>query len=254
VKSAIAGELKLRYQPVATIFTDEKPEGALQYREGERGCVIAMLTAASEGETVVFDRNTTGCRGGTAGLCYGSDYGSFPGGFEYFLSTGRGEGYPEGEGYKKSPELVRTLLDALLITAVPFVYRVLMPLSKVDPDRDRPELVTFYANPDQLSALVVLANYGRASNDNVIIPFGAGCQTTCLIPYHEAQRELPRAVVGVTDISARPQVDPNVLSFTVPFKMFEEMEGNVRGSFLDRKAWKKVVERIPDPATPNSRG
>jgi hypothetical protein len=255
MESVIAIELKLRYQPVATMFTDEKPEGAIQFKEGAQGgCVIAMLTAASKGKTAVFDRNSTGCRGGVSGLCFGSGFSKTPGGFEYFLSTGRGEGYPEGEGYKKSPELVGTFLDALNMTDLPFAYRVFMPLGEVGPESDKPGLVTFYANPDQLSALVVLANYGRAGNDNVIIPFGAGCHSTCLIPYHEAQKELPRAVVGITDISARPRVDADILSFTVPFKMFQEMEHNVRGSFLDRKAWKKVAERIPDPVAPEREG
>ncbi len=250
MESVVARELKLRYQPVATMFTDEKPEGAVQFKEGARSCVIAMLTAAGKGKTAVFDRDTIGCRGGSVGLCFGNEFGKFRGGFEYFLSTGRGEGYPEGEGYKKSPELVSTFLDALDMVDLPYTYRVFTPLSKVDLDTAKPDLVTFYANPDQLSALVVLANYGRAGNDNVIIPFGAGCHTICLIPYQESQKELPRAVVGITDISARPRVDWDILSFTVPFRMFEEMEGNVRGSFLDRKAWKKVVQRIPDPVAP----
>jgi uncharacterized protein (DUF169 family) len=90
VESIIARELKLRYQPVATLFTDEKPEGALQFKEGVRGCSIAMLTAAAKGKTAVFDRKTTGCMGGRNGLCFGRDYSHLPGGFDYFLSTGRG--------------------------------------------------------------------------------------------------------------------------------------------------------------------
>ena len=131
MESVVARELKLRYQPVATMFTDEKPEGAVQFKEGARSCVIAMLTAAGKGKTVVFDRNTIGCRGGSIGLCFGNEFSKFRGGFEYFLSTGRGEGYPEGEGYKKSPELVSTFLDALDMVDLPYTYRVFTPLSKV---------------------------------------------------------------------------------------------------------------------------
>ena len=251
MESRLAKELKLRLQPVAIIFTDEKPEGALQYDKDTRGCVIAMLTAASEGKVVVFDRETTGCRGGKAGLGFGSDYGSFSGGFEYFLSTGRGPGYPEGEGYKKTPELAKavkvTAEENLKRTQGRYTYVVFKPLAQLDPTRETPQLVTFYANPDQLSALVVLANYDRPSNDNVILPFAAGCQQVCMLPYQESFREQPRAVVGITDISARPRVDADILSFTVPFKRFAEMEANIPGSFLERKAWQKVVSRIPDP-------
>ena len=74
MQSRIARELKLRYQPVATTFTDDKPEHAQQFEPGTRGCVISMLSAAAiEGKTAVFDRQTTGCPGGIAGLCFGGE-------------------------------------------------------------------------------------------------------------------------------------------------------------------------------------
>jgi hypothetical protein len=94
-----------------------------------------------------------------------------------------------------------------------------------------------------LSALVVLANYAREANDNVIAPFGAGCHSVCIFPYREAGAENPRAIIGLTDVSARKQVDKDILSFTVPYKMFLEMESNVKGSFLENEEWLKVQER-----------
>lgn len=103
----------------------------------------------------------------------------------------------------------------------------------------------FYANPDQLTALVVLANYGRPGHDSVIAPFAAGCQTTCLFSWSEASKEHPRAVIGMTDVSVRPHIDADLLSFSVPYAMFREMEDNVPGSFLDKHEWKKIAERIP---------
>jgi len=109
MKSEIAERLKLRYAPVAILFGGEKPAGALEFVDGRRGCVAAMLTAAAKGREAVFSRSSCGCPGGMVGLGFGNSHSKFPGGFEYFLSTGRGEGYPEGEGYKKTPELVNTL-------------------------------------------------------------------------------------------------------------------------------------------------
>lgn len=247
MESRIARELKLRFQPVAILFTDDKPEGALQFKEGAWGCAVAMLTAASSGKTAVFDRSTTGCKGAVTGLCLGSAYDSIPGGIEYFLSTGRGEGYPEGEAYKKTPELAEAYVKQVPIADIPFTYVVFKPLNKVDIEAEKPRLVCIYANPDQLSALTVLANYGRQSNDNVILRFGSACSTICLLPYRESESEHPRAVVGITDVSARPFVDPEILSFTVPFAMFQEMEADVPGSFLEKEAWAKVRRRIPDP-------
>lgn len=246
MQSRIAKELKLRYQPVAVIFTDEKPDGALQYQTGRWGCVISMLTAAAKGKTACFDRDTCGCMGGQVGLGFGDAYDQFPGGIENFLSTGKGEGFREGEAYWKTPELARAFVDRLPITDIPFKYVIFKPLNEVDAALETPQLVVFFVIPDQLSALVVLANYGRAE-DAVTIPMGAACHTICLMPYHQSKQQTPKAVVGSLDISARPYVDPGTVTFTMPFAMFVEMEENVPGSFLEKEAWAKVRERIPDP-------
>lgn len=247
MRSAIADELKLRYKPVALLFADEKPAGALEFREGKWGCVVAMFAAAARGKTTVFSKDTCGCPGGKIGLGFTDSYDHVPGGIEYFLSTGRGEGYPEGEAYLKTPELAKEFAEQLPRRCIPTEYVVVRPLDDIDPQTDKPELIVFFCEPDQLSALIVLANYGRSGGQNVIVPFGAGCHTVCLIPYDESLKDEPKAVIGVTDISARPMVDPDLLSFTVPFAMFREMESNVPGSFLEKEAWKKVRARIPEP-------
>ena len=244
MESVIARELKLRCRPVAIVFTDRKPDPALQFKKGRWACVISMLTAAAKGKTAVFDRETCGCGGGMIGLGLSDTFDHVPGGIEYFLSTGRGEGYREGEAFKKTPELARTFVDQLPTDNIPYDYVVFKPLGLVDAESERPEVVCFLCNADQVSALVVLANYGRPGGDNVIVPFGAGCHTICLLPYRESQQERPRAVVGLTDVAARPFVEADLLSFAVPFKMYQEMEANVPGSFLEKESWKKVSDRI----------
>lgn len=244
--SEIASRLKLRYSPVAIVLTDEKPANATEFTEGRWGCAVSLLTAAARGRQAVFSRRTFGCPGSIVGLGFGNSHQNFPGGFDYFLSTGRGEGYPEGEAYKKTPELVHTFQEVLPYRDISHQYISFQPLDTIDPKKEEPAIIVFYANPDQLSALVVLANYGRPYNDNVIIPFGAGCHSVCLIPLKEAEEPRPKAVVGMTDISARPYIDADLLSFSVPYAMFLEMEHNIPGSFLDKHAWQKVVGRIPD--------
>lgn len=246
MESRISRELKLRYQPIAVLFTNERPVNATQFLEGRRGCVVAMLNAAAKGRVAVFDRKTAGCIGGEVGLGFGNAYPKFPGGIEYFLSIGRGEGYPPGEGYKKTPQLAKQFVDKLPMTDIPYQYVAFKPLSSIDQDKETPKLIVFYANADQLSALVVLANFNRPTDDNVIMQFGAGCQTACLLPYKESQRELPKAVVGLIDITIRPLVDADILSFTVPYSMFKEMEENIDGSFIEKHLWHKIRKRIPE--------
>ncbi|MGE4344832.1 MAG: DUF169 domain-containing protein [Geoalkalibacter sp.] len=268
MESKIARSLNLKYHPVAILWSDDRPEKAMGFKQGKWGCVMWMLAAAAKGRTAAFDERTYGCWGGGVGLGFGNQYLNFPGGidcFYHFLSTGNEnwqegrdmaeklesaagkeflEKFRHGEGYMKSPELLKRFIDSLPIMEVPEKYVVFKPLTDLDPTREQPQVIVFLADPDQLSALVVLANYGRGDNLNVIAPFAAGCQQIGILPYREARSERPRAVIGLTDLSARKnlkkQLDRNVLSFSVPWRMFDEMEDNVEGSFLQRETWRAL--------------
>jgi uncharacterized protein (DUF169 family) len=268
MESKISEAMGMKYQPVAILWTDEAPGKAHQFKEGKWGCVMWLLSGAAKGKAAVFDEKTCGCWGGGVGLGFGNQYLSFPGGlecFHYFLSTGNDkwetgkevakkiekvvtgdfmEDFLHGEGYIKSPGLVNRFIQNMPIMTIPARYTVFKPLKDVDRVKERPQVIVFLANPDQLSGLVILANYARESNENVMIPFAAGCQNIGIFPYREARSGNPRAVIGLTDISAREnvrnQLGGDLFTFAVPWKMFEEMEGNVQGSFLERRTWKKL--------------
>lgn len=255
--SKLAGALRTKYAPVAVMLTDERPTEALQFKENIWGCVAAMLNGAARGKTVVFDRKTFGCQGGGVGLGFGDQYVNFPGGIENFLSTGNKDfcstdmgknivrnmpALEHGERYFKDPGTAKKFVDALPYKDVPAEYVVFKPLGQVA-ESEQPQSVVFLVNPDQLTALVVMSNYARGNGDNVLLRFGAGCHQIGLFPYQEAESETPRAVIGLTDISVRKQFDKDILSFTVPYKMFLEMESNVEGSFLENELWQKLLER-----------
>ena len=269
MESRIAESIDFRYGPVALILTDVKPEGARQFKEGKWGCVMFLLGAVARGETAVFDRKTSGCWGGGVGLGFGNQYKNFPGGEEcfcYFLSVGndewergrqagemvkpfmRSEAYDDflhGERYVQSPELVKRFVDALPIVDIPFEYVVFKPLKAVEASKEKPDIIVFLGDMDQISALTILANYHREDNENVIFPYAAGCQSIGIYPYQEAKSEKPRAVLGLSDISARVAIKrllkDDLMSFAVPFRLFQEMEENVPGSFLERNTWKDLM-------------
>lgn len=242
MKSRLIEKLNLLNEPVAIVLSNEKPEGALQGKEGCWSCIIPLFIAATKGKTAVFERKTTTCNGGKAGLGFGQ-FPNYPDGIEYFLSSGK-KGVFEGEGYKKDPELGKEFVECLPITEIPYQYIIFKPLSELDTTQEEATLISFYVNNDQLSALTVMANYDRPGIENVFLPFGSGCQSAFLLPYAETKKEYPRAVVGLIDITVRPMVDPNMLSFTMPYKMFETMEKNISGSFLEKELWNKVVGRM----------
>lgn len=256
MESKIANAIRMKYSPVAVVFTNEKPEGALEFTEGSRGCVSALMFSAAKGKTAVFSRKTYGCPGGGAGLGFGNPYKNFPGGIEYFLSTGNKEfcgseigknivkNMPmlvDGEGYQKTPEAAKKFIESLPLVDIPFEYVIYKPLENLSAN-EKPEIVVLLVNPDQLSALAVLANYSRGT-DNVITRFGAGCQQTGIMAYKECLSDNPKAIIGLTDISVRKIFDKDILSFAMPYKMYLEMEGDVDGSFLQKTEWTHILER-----------
>ena len=270
MESTIKSAIHLELEPVALIWADEKPEGALEFAPGKWGCVMFLLAAAAKGKTAVVSRETFGCWGGGVGLGFGHQYRNFPGGeacFCRFLSSGNAGSEPgetigremaasgatamadeflEGERYLKSPEVVAKFVAGLPIIDVPTRYVLMKPLRAVDFAQDDVRSITFLVNPDQLSALVVLANYEGEHNENVAIPFAAGCQSTGICTYRENGKEDPRAVVGLVDLSARKnlrrQLGGDAMSFSVTAEMFQRMERNVEGSFLERPTWKSLWE------------
>lgn len=270
MESTIAKAVGLKYNPVAVLLADEKPENALQFKKGRWGCVMFMFANAARGKTAAFDCETYGCWGGGVGLGFGNAYVHFPGGvdcFAHYLSSGniqweKGQevakalagaagkefmqNFLRGEGYVKTPKLVEQWLEELPMIEVRSRYVLFKPLAEVDLKVEKPETVVFVANPDQLSSLVILANYAREGMDNVIISWAAGCQTIGILPYREAKSTRPRAVVGLTDISARKYVRTllgfEYLSFAMPWELFEEMETNVEGSFLEKDTWQFLLQ------------
>jgi uncharacterized protein (DUF169 family) len=266
MRSMVAEAISMETEPVALVWTDKEPDEATRFKPQHWGCVVSLFAAAAtRGITGAFDRQTYGCWGGGVALGFGNQYENFPGGVEgfcRFLSTGNegseqgrpvgeqmkslgynrmAEDFLQGERYVKSPEVTQRFVQNLPIREISARYVVVKPLDQVDPDKEDVKNVTFFVDPDGLSALVTLANHERPDVENVIIPWVAGCQAMGILAYRELEREHPRALVGMMDVSARKNVRASLgehaISFTAPWPLFQEMELNVEGSFLQRPAW-----------------
>ncbi|MFH2118960.1 MAG: DUF169 domain-containing protein, partial [Pseudomonadota bacterium] len=79
MESRIAQAIETKHPPIALIWSDEKPEGALQFQEGRWGCVMWLAASAVKGRPAVCDAKTFGCFGGGVGMGFGEQYKSFPG-------------------------------------------------------------------------------------------------------------------------------------------------------------------------------
>ena len=247
----LATALNLTYPPVAILWSDTKPESAIQFSPGRWGCVMASFAAVAEkGKVAAFDRASYGCFGGGVGLGFGNCYEQFPGGaagFCGFLADGNGEEaadhcpptmrehFVNGERYRQSAGVVARWLEALPTVDIPAPYVVFKRLEDLA-GGETPQVVVLLADADQMSGLVVLANYRRSDSQGAIIPHGAGCQTIGIFAYAEAASEHPRAVVGLVDPSARAMVrrlGKGLVTVALPYALFQQLETDVPGSFLD---------------------
>lgn len=268
MESKLASALRLQYLPVGVLWSDEKPAEAVQFVPGRWGCVMASFGLTAErGRPAAFDRDTWGCWGGGVGLGFGNCYERFPGGLDGFcgfLSTGNGatehgravadacaawmrgplrEAFLHGERYRDAPGTVARWVADLPLRHVPTRYVVFQRLDRLGPG-ERPAVIVCLANADQMAALVVMANYARGGSENAIIPHAAGCQSIGIFAYREAASDRPRAVVGLTDPSARKvlrKLGKDLVTVALPLALFEEMERNVAGSFLEREPWTSLA-------------
>jgi len=225
--------------PIAFYYTDQAEAASNEPRLSTPRCVIAHLPKVRRGETLRFDADSIGCAGGRRYLGFAEEIRPD---FEYFLSCGI-PGQLEGERYKKSPQLVKELMQIAPKFAAPAKYAVFKRWDILD-EIEEPDVVIFFAQPDVLSGLFTLANFDEADPNGVFAPFSAGCGSIVQYPYLEKLSKRPRCVLGMFDVSARPYVHENVLTFSVPMNKFRRMIENMEESFLTGSAWQKVRMRM----------
>lgn len=225
--------------PITFYYTDEEGHAEMVEPPSEQRCLICDLSSIRNGKSLYFGVDSVGCGGGKRYLGFVRELRL---NFEYFLSCGI-PGKMEGERYKKSPELVKEVIKKLPQFEAPGKFIVFKRWDKLD-KADDPDVVIFFAPPDVLSGLFTLSNFDEVDPNGVFTPFGAGCGSIVQYPYLEKDSEHPRAVLGMFDVSARPCIPENVLTFSVPMNKFVRMIENMPESFLITSSWNKVNKRI----------
>ncbi len=225
--------------PLAFYYTDREDGVERVTTPSAHMCMIGVLARARKGMSLRFDADSIGCSGGKRYCGFKQEISPS---FEYFLSCGL-PGKFEGERYKKTPEIVREMLKIAPRFTAPAKYIVFKRFDKLE-DGDEPAAVIFFATADVLSGLFTLANFDEIEPNGVFCPFAAGCGSIVQHPFLENSSDRPRAVLGMFDISARPFVPKETLTFAVPMKKFLRMAGNMNESFLITHSWEKVKKRI----------
>ena len=217
------------FLPIAFEFTDHNQS---ETTEEHKHCIIKELNKVFEGKTMSFSIETLHCGGGKA-YC---GFTPVAPGIATFISTGK-------ELYKKSPEIATKFIQNAPIFKAPKPFITFKRFDKLS-ENDKPEAVIFFATPDELSGLFTWAGFDSDKADSVVTPFGSGCGLAVSHPYVEQQNNGYRCFLGMFDPSARPHVDSNKLSFSIPFNRFLQMTDEMESCFFITETWRNVQKRI----------
>jgi uncharacterized protein (DUF169 family) len=225
--------------PITFYFSEGTGNADKAKRPEGRSCLICELAKIRNGKSIYYTVDEIACGGAKRYLGYTD---SIRPNFEYFLSCGI-PGKMEGERYKISPELVletQKLQETLPTKGKNIIFKRWDNLE----ESDNPDAVIFFAKGEVLSGLFTLANFDQVDPNGVIAPFGAGCGSIIHYPYLEKNNKIPKAVLGMFDVSARPCVPVDTLCFAIPMNKFEKMIGYMDESFLITDSWEIVRKKI----------
>ncbi len=197
IKTSKIGEvfkqkLAMQYSPVGFYFADKKPEEAMGFNEPGNGCIVPLILASAKGKTVAFDENSTSWECSAFHLGY-KDW-IFTG-IEYFLSHGGliGRGC---ERFVKTPRLAKRYVESLRPQEKTRGVAVFRPLEKFS-DSEKPEVVIFFANADQLSALVYLLYFDAPEEENRLVArFASACGSIITLPLRYARSGEKKSGLG----------------------------------------------------------
>lgn len=141
------------------------------------------------------------------------------------------------EGLRSSPDIMNQWLDNQKPYNQEHPYIVIGPL--VEEQYKFIKTITFYVNPDQLSLLMMGAEYHNSNIDDhkVITKFGSGCSQLAAL-FDDLEES--KAIVGATDIAMRQYLPPNILALTVTKAMFKQLCELDENSFLYKPFWKRL--------------
>jgi hypothetical protein len=192
-------------------------------------CFFSSYADWMEGYSTRVTAGESTCRGG----------GYWVGGVEFAEREDFAHRLNEREGFKSSDKLMCQWLEGLKPYKIKKGHVVIGPLK--DDHYDDLQTITFYVNPDQLSLLMHGAEYNNASIENhpVIVAFGSGCgQIAALLG--DLDTEVPKAIIGATDMAMREHLPPDILAFTVNKPMYKQLCELDERSFLHKHFWKRL--------------
>lgn len=228
LKQVFGADLKL---PIA-VWRSDSPLGKIA---DPPHCIFAALPQIESGETLSFTKEKLHCGGGRLYCGFSAPNPGIP----RFVSL--------REKYKQTPEMVSQYIDQLHIPIAREAYLHFARIDQLD-TLNEVEGIFFLATPDIIAGLSAWAFYDNNEADAVSCPFSSGCCSTVTLLINENRCNGRRTFLGMMDLSARPYIGPNELSFAIPFSRLKEMMTTLTECCLwEAPAWQKLKGRIVRP-------
>ncbi|MBN2172609.1 MAG: DUF169 domain-containing protein [Bacteroidales bacterium] len=196
-------------------------EPLIQPNKSGHACVFAFYKQWLLGKTLLITKDNHGCGGAGNHLCGVATRSRKE--FIRFLT--------DDEGLKATHELMDQWLDFISPYHQQNSWVLIGPLK--NDQYEYLKTITFFVTPDQLSMLMIGAQYFQSPDDPtpVIAPFGSGCMQ--LVSLFK-NLEVPQAMIGATDMAMRKYLPSDILAFTVTKPMFEKLCQLDENSFLSK--------------------
>lgn len=196
------------------------------------GCFFKEMRNVRNGNPISLNAENIGCGGGK----FYTGFTEMPAYVPTFVST--------KEKYKETPELMLDFVKQFNVPLATKKYLNILRVDKID-SFDDVEGILFFATPDVLSGLATWAYFDNNSEDAVTSIFGSGCSSVITNAVIENKKNGRRTFIGCFDLSVRPHLEANILSFVIPLSRFKEMYHTMRKSSLfGTTAWEKIRDRI----------
>jgi len=265
MESTIVAHLQPEFEPVAVVWADELPDGAVEFKAGRFGCILNLFAEASvRGRVAGGSRDTVVCNGGRAALGVGVDFFGSEERVDHLatifskgLASARDESaYVQkmrsarasfqpllefGERRHSDREMARRwILDCLPRHDIPNRYVWFKPLSATGSDENI-RTVVFPVGPVELAGLITLAGSVVEGADPVHVPQGPDCLRVGCFTYDQYDEKQPRAVLGMLDVDGREvmhrRFHDDTLTLAIPMPLFLRMEEEAADSVLTIPRW-----------------
>ena len=235
----LTARLGFQNQPIGMFFSEIRPENSIGLKTKGNGCILPLIFSATKGKTVAIDKDTTGWN--CSAFYLGYQPWIFEG-IECFLSDGVVNGRSP-ERFIRTADHAKAFVESYKPETLNDKITLFKPLTEVEQD-EVPELVIFFANADELSALVYLLHYSYPNQEDIVVTrFISGCGSIVTLPMKLRREGKLQAVWGMHDISVRRKLPKDLMTLTMPYEMLVEINNDLDKSFVITETWQAIRER-----------